>query len=160
MRRALHEEAGPIVATRVLQAAGYEAGEALHVALEATGRQTPGTLGRAEFWRRLADFLRARGWGSLRMEQLHPGIGLLTSSDWAEAADARGETQPSCPFSAGLLSGLLSRTAGGPVAVLQVACTSRGDEACTFAFGSEAAIDALYRRMLDGAGLSTALDRL
>lgn len=149
-----------MVATRVLQAAGYEAGEALHGAMEAGDRQAPGALGRAEFWRRLADFLRARGWGSLRMEQVHSGIGLLTSSDWAEAADAGGETQPSCPFSAGLLSGLLSGAAGGPVAVLQVACTSRGDQACTFAFGSEAAIDALYRLMLDGADLSAALDRL
>lgn len=149
-----------MVATRVMQAAGYEAGEELHEALAAAGGRSPGGLGRSEFWTRLGDFLRTRGWGSLRMEQIHAGIGILTSPDWAEAADATDETQPSCPFSSGLLSGLLSRTAGGPVAVLQVACTSRGDEACTFAFGSEAAIDALYRLMLDGVDLSAALDRL
>lgn len=149
-----------MVATRAMQAAGYEAGEQLHEALAATGSQSPGALGRTEFWTRLGDFLRSRGWGSLRMEQAHPGIGLLTSPDWAEAAGASGGTQPACPFSAGLLSGLLSRTAGGPVAVLQIACTSRGDEACTFAFGSETTIAVLYRLMLDGVEFSQALDRL
>ena len=54
------------------------------------------------------------------------------SSDWVEAEEERGE-DASCSFSAGYLSGLLTELAGGPIAVLEVACRARGDDTCSFA---------------------------
>ena len=46
------------------------------------------------------------------------------------------ESQPSCAFTTGVLSNFLTLAAGGPVAVLEVTCSSRGDDMCGFAFGS------------------------
>ena len=50
--------------------------------------------------------------------------------------------------------------AGGPVAVLEVTCRTRGDDACAFAFGSEGAVHELYGKLLEGADLDGALDAL
>jgi hypothetical protein len=55
------------------------------------------------------------------------------------------------------MSGLLSQIAGGPVAVLEVSCRTRGDDACRFGFGSERAITDLHGLLLDGADLDSAL---
>ena len=85
---------------------------------------------------------------------------MLSSHDWAEATPDGDEDQPSCAFSSGMLSALLSRTAGAPVAVLQVGCRSRGDDTCSFAFGSESAVDELYRLLAEDRDVETALAEL
>lgn len=161
LRRTLHEEAGPLVAIHALQSAGYEAGTTLFDAFrrDADGGN-PAALDRSGFFDHLGRFLGARGWGTLRHDAPHPAIGLLSSPDWAETGDGTGEAQPVCAFSSGMLSALLTHTAGAPVAVLQVACRAQGDERCSFAFGSEGAVHALYGLLLEDRDLRGALAEL
>jgi len=162
LRRELSREVGPNVALRVLRETGYQAGVQLAVELGATdpelGRAASGT----SFWTRIEDHFRRRGWGTLRHDGTHRGVGLLTSSDWSEPFGSGPHPDPegNCSFSTGLLSGLLTSMAGGPVAVLEVQCRARGDDQCTFAFGSETAIQELYGRLLDGTALDRALAEL
>ncbi|MBW3534328.1 MAG: hypothetical protein KY453_03770 [Gemmatimonadetes bacterium] len=158
LRRALRDEAGPLAAVHALHAAGYDAGGRLFEAF--TGGGDPRSRDEHSFWRGLSDFLDRRGWGTLEHSVPHPGIGLLSSPDWAEALPEGSEHQPACAFGSGLLSSVLSRAADGPVAVLEVACRSRGDDRCTFAFGSEAAVHELYGLLLEGRDLDRALAEL
>jgi hypothetical protein len=162
LRRELEKEAGTLPAVRALHHAGYEAGTSAADTFRA-GAEGDGVPGLAvgSFWERIERFFGRRGWGTLKHEDAHPGVGVLRSLDWVEAQGAN-ETDPegSCSFSTGFLAGCLSELAGKPVAVLEVTCRSRGDDACRFAFGSETVIHELYGRMLDGADLSRALDEL
>lgn len=157
LRAHLEKEAGPLPAVHALHHAGYAAGSAAAPAL-AWG--DPDALGEAAFWTRLAEFFGKRGWGALKHARPHAAVGLLTSPDWAEASDGDGGLEASCHFSAGFLSGLLTELAGGPVAVLEVGCRSRGAESCQFAFGSEGAIHELYGRLLENHDLDAALAAL
>ena len=160
LREALRREAGPLPAIHALHAAGFGAGQALWDSLRrGPGRELLG-LDEAGFWTKLAAVLGRRGWGNLTHRDAHPGVGLLSSTDWAEAQGASGERQPSCTFSSGMLSALLSGVAGGPVAVLEVTCRTRGDDRCTFAFGSAATVHDLYGLLLDGQDLDSALGAL
>jgi hypothetical protein len=59
-----------------------------------------------------------------------------------------------------MLSALLSGAAGGPVAVLEVTCRTKGDDRCTFAFGSAATVHDLYGLLLEGQALEAALAAL
>lgn len=160
LRRSLAEEAGSLPAIHALHAAGHACGAAAAEPFRAwAGRDVqnlPGDL----FWVRLSDFLAERGWGILAHDPVHPGVGTLSSTDWAEGLEQVGAEDASCAFSAGFLSGLLSTMAGGPVAVLEVTCLGRGDAACSFAFGGAAAIHALYGKLVDGSDLDAALAAL
>ena len=156
LRRSLREEVGPLASVQALHAAGYASGEDLYRGFLQSAPGEILTLGTDRFWRRLSRFFRQKGWGGLIHETAHPGVGLLKSEDWAEA-DGGTETQPSCAFTSGLLSHFLTLAAGGAVAVLEVDCVSRGDECCTFAFGSEATIQELYGQLLEGSSMDEAL---
>ncbi len=158
LRKALREEAGPLAAVHALHTAGYGAGSQLYDDFA----RTTGGASRSEgvFWTSLSHFLERRGWGSLEHSAPHGGVGLLSSGDWAEAGEDGDERQPSCAFTAGLLSSLLSQAAEGPIAVLEVSCRSRGEDRCVFAFGSEAAVHELYGLLLDGDDLDAALAKL
>lgn len=160
IRRELEEAAGTLQTVRALHRAGYEAGmvAAASVHQEAGGDSL--ALSSSGFWTHLSDHFSQRGWGTLSHESVHPGVGMIGTRDWAEADTDRVSADASCSFSAGYLSGLLSQLAGGPIAVLEVSCRGRGDDACDFAFGSETAIHDLYGRLLDGADLETALSTL
>jgi hypothetical protein len=157
LRVHLEKEAGPLPTVHALQHAGYAAGTAAAPALVAVD---PGTMGEAAFWTKLSDFFGKRGWGSLRHARPHAAVGVLTSGDWAEASDGGGDADASCHFSAGYLSGLLTELAGGPVAVLEVGCRSRGGDTCQFVFGSESAIHELYGKLLEDDDLDRALGAL
>lgn len=157
LRAHLEKEAGPLPTVHALHHAGYAAGAAAAPTLAAGGT---GSLGEDAFWTKLSEFFGKRGWGSLRHARAHKALGLLTSSDWAEATAGEGGADASCHFSAGFLSGLLSELAGGPVAVLEVGCRSRGADKCQFVFGSEGAIHALYGRLLEDDNLDAALAAL
>lgn len=159
LQKTLWREAGPLAAIHSLHTAGYEAGEFMYTAFFSTLRQPLEKTGERHFWTALSQFLRSRGWGSVVHTAPHPGVGLLTSADWAEAGTGR-EEQPTCAFSAGLISSLLTRAAESPVAVLEVSCRARGNDACGFAFGSEATIHDLYGALLDGNDLQQALAAL
>lgn len=160
LRRSLRGEVGPLATVHALHQAGYETGKALAAPFVSGLDRDLDELPREEFWTRLGTFLSSRGWGHVEHRDPHPAVGLLVSRDWAEAGDAAAERQPSCAFSAGLLASLLGRVADGPIAVLETRCRARGDGDCTFAFGSEATVHALYGSLLEGSDLDGALAAL
>jgi hypothetical protein len=156
---ALRNQGGQLAAIHGLHAGGYGAGAPFFERLSAGAPRDLTALGEREFWRALSRFLSRKGWGTVSHSSPHPGVGLLVSRDWAEAQGVE-RPQPSCAFSVGLLSHLLTRAADAPVAVLEVTCRSAGDAVCTFAFGSETTVQDLYRLLLDGRGLEQALAEL
>lgn len=160
LRTELAKEAGTLPAVHALHSAGYYAGTAAAASLVAGSGNGAASLTQEAFWTKLTDFFSQRGWGSIRHEPVHAAVGFLTSTDWAEATQEESDPDASCLFSTGFLSGLLSALAGGPVAVLEIGCRTRGERHCRFAFGSETAIHELYGRLLDGVRLAEALDAL
>lgn len=182
LRTSLLQAAGPSGAYRVLQDAGHESGLALFRLLaDRAGERAPADLAPGAFWDTVRGVLRRRGWGTFHHRRVHSGLGLLSSSDCAEAdpGGPRGDPEArdadpaapgadlggaradgGCALTAGALMGLLGRAADGPIAVLEVGCRSRGDAECRFAFGSEAAVHELYRLLLDGKELEDALETL
>lgn len=163
LRRELSREVGPVATLHALQAAGHAAGTAAAPGLVGSAETDAGSMAGDVFWARLSSSLARRGWGRLTHRSPHDGVGLLESPDWVEAGEAGsagGEGAAGCAFSAGYLSGLLTEIAGGPVAVLEVSCRGRGDDACAFAFGSETVIHRLYGDLVDGEDLSSALASL
>lgn len=160
LRRAIRAEAGPLAAIHALHHAGYESGGALFDAFTQDLGEDLSGIPEGVFWSQMARFLARRGWGAVSHDDAHRGVGLLRSRDWAEATSDGSESQPTCAFSCGMLSHFLTRAAGGPVAVLEVSCRSRGDQACTFAFGSETAIHQLYGSLLEGRELQGAFQTL
>lgn len=160
LRHELAKEAGVLPTIHALHAAGYTAGVAAASAFRISTDEDVRSLPQTEFWTRLSGFFVRRGWGTLAHVPRHHAVGFLTSSDWVEGAERRAEEDASCSFSTGFLSGLLSELAGGPVAVLEVTCHARGDDACSFAFGAASAIHELYGQLLEGAELDGALAAL
>lgn len=159
LRRELGREVGALPAIHALHAAGYASGAAAAPGLRGASGDELASMSSDVFWARFAAHLARRGWGRLEHREAHEAVGILESSDWVEA-DEEGDEDASCSFSAGYLSGLLTELAGGPVAVLEVACRGRGDAACRFAFGSETAVHELYGELLEGADLDGALAAL
>mgnify|MGYP000854721416 FL=1 len=160
LRSELASEAGTLQTVRALHHAGYHAGLAAAAAVNHEVGGNSFALSERSFWTGLSDFFSKRGWGKLDHSTPHPAIGLLRTPDWAEARPEANESGASCSFSTGYLSGLLSQLAGGPVAVLESSCRSRGGDACEFAFGSETAVHDLYGKLLDGADMATSLEAL
>lgn len=157
LRRALENEGSPLSATHVLHDAGFGSGPPLFDDLERKLGQDPTTRNETLFWTDLSRFFAERGWGRIESERVHSGLGLLLARDWAESDPEGLDEQPGCHFSSGLLAYLLGRAAGAPIAVLEVGCRSRGDDHCSFLYGSEAAIHEIYGLLLDGASLEEAL---
>jgi hypothetical protein len=160
IRAEFEKDTGTLRTVRAMHHAGYEAGVSAseHLNREAGGDVR--SLGTAAFWAQLSAYFEKRGWGSLEHRSPHAAVSLLTSTNWAEVMAGRPRPEGSCSFSSGFLSGLLSQLAGGAVAVLEVKCRSRGDDACSFAFGSETAIHDLYGHMLGDHDLEQALQAL
>jgi len=156
LRRELENEVGSLPAVHALHSAGYAVGTAAAGGL-ADGIDSVASTPEDQFWHLVTSFFSRRGWGTMGHRSFGGGVGLLTTSDWVEATDSSREETASCSFSTGFLSGLLSELAGGPIAVLEVSCRSRGDDVCAFAFGSEGAVHELYGRLLDGQELEAAL---
>jgi len=159
LRRELTQEVGALPTIHALHHAGYEAGSAGGQAFLG-GPESVAGMGQSTFWARLAGYFGRRGWGAIEHAGTWPGISLLKSTDWAEASEAEQDPDGSCHFSTGYLSGFLTELAGGPVAVLEVECRSRGDQECRWAFGSEKVIHDLYGALLEGTPLDTALSAL
>lgn len=160
LRTELAKEAGMLPTVHALHHSGYQAGTEAAAALAGNSKGGATALAQGQFWVTVADFFSKRGWGKLRHDSAHAAVGILSSVDWAEASSGEADPDASCFFSTGFLSGLLSELAGGPVAVLEVGCRTRGESECRFAFGSEAAIHDLYGRLLDGVDLDGALAAL
>ena len=160
LRRELEKEVGTLPAVRSLHHAGYEAGTDAAAGFGSVDRDRLAQLSSSDFWSQMDRFFSRRGWGSIDHEAAHPGVGMLVSSDWAEASSGETDPEGSCSFSTGFLAGLLSALADRPVAVLEVTCRTRGDDACRYAFGNEVVIHDLYGRMSDGSDLKQALTEI
>jgi predicted hydrocarbon binding protein len=170
IRQALTEEVGPDAAARALQRAGFAAGEALFPLLgdrpgpgagaNSAAAHPPSELPETLFWRRLSELFASRGWGHLRYEPVHPGVGALVATDWVEASPAADAARPSCHFTTGLLANLLGFAADAEVGVLEVECRSRGDQRCRFLFGGAGALGAVYSSLLHGADVDQSLAQL
>lgn len=160
LRKELASEAGPLATIHALHAAGYAAGAAAGEVFRNDPDEDVSEVPEDEFWSRVATFFARRGWGSLTRSTEREAVGLLTSEDWIESAGVEISDDASCSFSTGFLSGLLTVLADGPVAVLEVTCRGRGEERCSFAFGSETAVHELYGQLLEGRDLDAALAAL
>ena len=145
------------LAGNTLHSLGHEAGVVLFEELNEGTTASLMDLGEEDFWGRLTDGLRRRGWGTLSHRRIHPGLGLLSSGDWAEAQALHGQEHPGCGFTTGILTGFLGRAAGRELEVTEVACRGRGADECRFAFGSHQATQALNEQLLDGVDLDQAL---
>lgn len=158
LHRTLSAELGAERAAAVLRQAGHATGDALAQSLQATAELQQ--LGTDEFWRRLAQLFAARGWGTLTHIAVHPGVGVLESTDWTEAEAVSPARRPSCFFSTGVLANLLGQAAGAEIAVLEVECRARGDHKCRFLFGGPEALQAIYDQVARGQRADDAVAQL
>jgi hypothetical protein len=167
LRHALADEVGDDAAARALQVAGVAAGRAFFDTLAhagtaggRTGDSDPATWTESAFWRLLGDLLGRRGWGRIQNSHAHVGVGAIDAFDWVEAEPDAGALRPSCFFTTGLLANLLGRVVGDDVAVLEVACRSRGDAHCRFLYGSPETLDVVFSRIRNGADIEETLATL
>lgn len=167
VHRAALQNRTPVEAAALVRQIGFETGEGF---LEAFSRwlehhrQDPGadpsSLAADDFWHHLSAFFASLGWGRLEFEQLHAGVGALTSTQWAEAEAGSGARQPMCHFTTGMLADLLSRLIGSDLAVLEVACRSRGDASCRFLLGSADALQTVFEGLRQGEQVEDAVRSL
>ncbi|MBA2244696.1 MAG: hypothetical protein H0W11_07045 [Gemmatimonadetes bacterium] len=165
--RALHQALArghdPVESATLLREIGYEMGDVFYDALEEALAQAPEeslrSLPPERFWSGCSAFFEQHGWGGLRWAKLHPAVAALDSPDWIESEERR-EPHPACHLTTGLLAKLLSRAAGGDIAVLEVECRARGDQRCRFLFGGPEALDLLYREIRAGTSYTAALAQL
>ncbi len=147
---------------RMLSRVGYQSGLTAASLMNQEFGGDSSAMGQDTFWSSISAFLSRRGWGTLSHSTPHRAIGVLRATDWAEAKP-QSDTNirvTNCRFSEGYLSGILSKLSGRSVAVLEISCQTRGDDACEFAFGSESAIQKLDKAILNGAEISNALEAL
>lgn len=166
LHRVLAREHSPAEAAGLARQLGFETGAGFLAAFqgwledEHQASASASSLAADEFWPRLATFFQSLGWGHLEFEPLHRGVAALSSTRWAEAEPEGGALQPTCHFTTGMLSDFLGRLAGADLAVMEVECTSRGDERCRFLFGGMEAMEQVYARLRDGAPLQQTLEEL
>lgn len=153
LRQQLHSQ-DPVAAARLLHEAGFATGEALaeawqHRVSERTGLDDPSQLDTRWFGPLLAEVTTEFGWGTIALNELGEEAVMLDSSDWSESLPGTS-SHPACHFTAGALAAFLSAQAGTPVAVLEVACRSAGDEQCRFAAGSPEVLAVAWDLMAAG----------
>jgi predicted hydrocarbon binding protein len=159
MRRSLYQELGAETAGRALQEAGYAAGDMVfdRLARASSESEISGTPS-ASFWDRLSSLCRELGWGTVRHEELHPGVGALVATEWFEVEEDRSRAL--CPFTTGVFANVLGRVAGQDVAVLQVDCVDGQAGCARFLFGSAQALESVYAGLRDGRDLEASLSIL
>ena len=162
LRRAIEEIAAPDGVRALREAGRHLAGDAEVAITEAAGGPLAGLAGLAvdKFWNELSRYFDQAGWGRLEHELMRDGVGAIVSRDWAEADPTEARDVPGCHLSTGLLAELLTRAAGPPVAVMEVQCRSRGDQACRFLFGSPTTLLVVHRKLSDSESLNVALAAL
>jgi predicted hydrocarbon binding protein len=139
-----------------LREAGRVAGEAL---LDGLGVD-PDASDADEFWEAVGQEFVDFGLGPVTYRLRSPGVGEVRLEGVPEADGADGEPRrlTGCPFSTGLLGGLLTGAAGEPVSVLEVECRAGGAAFCRFLVGSEARLAAIRDRMASGEPLGAVLE--
>ena len=150
-----------------LNQSGEETGKVLHAGL--TGGAA--AEGAASFWHQFDGLLRRRGLGSLTHRRLHAGIGLLHVSGGPESAPSlAGERAPetaaetTCPFTTGVLRGILSAVAGRQVDLRPLVGNWEAHDGpepgCRWIFGSTVALDQLNALLTSGQSLEDAVAHL
>jgi predicted hydrocarbon binding protein len=147
---------------RVLQEAGYAAGEAAYRSFAAwlpavAGVVDPGELAAERLTDVLGRFFSTLGWGAASVSQLSDAVLALDSADWAEAQPAANLQYPSCAFTSGFLADFFTRLGDAPLAVMEVECRSRGEARCRWLVGSPESLNALYEHLGRGADYLTVL---
>lgn len=160
LRRTLQREVGSDTSARILHHLGLDAGTEFEAHLRDRLGDPPEEFPPDDYFRELSAVFATMGWGTLTFTRVHPGLSFIETSEWAEADTDSPAGDPSCHFSGGVFASLLARAADAPIAVLEVICRTRGDDACGFLFGSEEAIQGLHTLLLEGATLEEALERL
>lgn len=159
LRRAI-EETATRDAVRALREAGRRlAADAESTAVERAGRPLP-AIPLDAFWTELRRYFEESGWGRLHHEEVTGGVGSVLSDDWAEADPTESRGAPGCHITTGLLAEVLSRAVGQPVAVLEVACRSRGDDVCRFLFGSPTALLLVHKKLASTGNFEEAINTL
>jgi hypothetical protein len=157
LRRSLASELGAQAAGRALQEAGYAAGDFVFDRLmRNVGDDAVEGTPTNSFWTRLSTLFGDLDWGSVRHEEVHPGVGAVVATDWFEV----GPSRATCPFTTGVLANVLGRVAGGEVSILQIGCDGEEEGCARFLFGSAAALDGLYSGLREGQDLESALGAL
>ncbi len=159
LRRAIEETSaqGPV---RALREAGRRLAGDAEMAVRQRGGGPVATLPQSTFWLELGRYFDDAGWGRIEHQRVNESLGAVLAWDWAESDPTENRDAPGCHLSTGLLAELLTRAAGQPVAVLEVTCRSRGDEACRFLFGSPGRLMAVHRRLAEAGSLEDALAAL
>ncbi|MCG8468895.1 MAG: hypothetical protein MJB57_11940 [Gemmatimonadetes bacterium] len=134
-----------------LREAGYRAGSDVLAALG----ESAGDVRYEEFLSRLDTALRRAGLGSVAYEPVSPSIGAVFWRGSVEAGGSRTDGA-SCHFAAGLLAGVLSRTAGRTVDVVEARCGGGGARPCWFLFGSVETLRSIRPRLSE---VREAVDR-
>lgn len=158
LRTAL-ESLDPDRGPEALREAGRTWADVAERALVRDDEKTLSDLSPYAFWRDLSRFLQHAGWGALEHQNLGV-IGVLHSTEWAEADPAEARAEPGCHFSTGFFGELLSRVAARPVGVMEVECRSKGDAACRFFFGAPRTLERLHDALVSGLSLEEALGGL
>jgi predicted hydrocarbon binding protein len=159
LRRAI-EETATQDAVRALREAGRRLAADAELAIAERGGRPLPALPLATFWSELNRYFDEAGWGYIEHQELNPGIGAVIASDWAESDPHEDRGAPGCHISTGLLAELLTRAVGQPVAVLEVACRSQGNDACRFLFGSPTTLLLVHKRLAQAASVEDALTAL
>lgn len=155
LRRAI--EATTDDAIGCLREAGRRLGSAAESDIIARAGAPLPALSLNRFWSAVAGYFEEAGWGRIEHEPVNQGVGVVNASDWAESDADESRTGPGCHLTTGLLAELLTRAAGQPVAVMEVACRSHGDPACRFLFGSPTTLLHVHRRLAEDSSLEEAL---
>jgi len=137
-----------------LRATGRVAGGEL--AEDLAGETPPDEADREAYWEAVERAVDDLGFGSIAYEVLTPGVASVTLPALPESD--RSDGSPGCPFTTGLLAGLLGHAAGEAVAVLEVECRVGGHPACRFLVGSEPRLRAIRERLVSGSELAEALE--
>lgn len=139
-----------------LREAGRVAGEALLERLAVD----PDESEPEEFWEAVGQEFVELGLGPVSYRLRSPGVGEVRLEGVPEADGAGGEPRrlSGCPFSTGLIGGLLTGVAGEPVSVLEVECRAGGAAFCRFLVGAEARLSGIRDRMADGEPLGAVLE--
>lgn len=151
----------PDQAIAVLQETGYASGEGIYQAFcawlpGAAGVSKPEDLDTAHVNAVLAEFFRARGWGTVTVQPVGGAALAVDSTDWAEADPGTAEV-PMCFFSAGMLADFLGRVSGEAVAVMEVECRSKSDARCRFLSAAPETLQHVYEQMTVGRTYEDAL---
>ena len=158
----LANPAPPADPATFLQETGYAAGDEIWSCFlrwlpAYAGVQDPSQLDASVVGQVLSEFFQSLGWGSMKVEQLGDAGLTIDSADWAESEPGANAAAPSCHYSAGLLSSILSRVADGGVAVMEVECRSCNDARCRFLAGSPETLQAVFDAMSNGRDYREAL---